>query len=319
MATTQQKVLASLCMTAGERGKRLFAYSRDQAALESLTRRWKGEAEAIRRIKKLAALSRHSLVSEIHPGWILEKLGGESPRLLNVLRHFLNAEQIQYLRAHLPPQARRLFQEEKGLVDPQVLEVVRPLIEKKLGLTVPLQLGGSFGFPHLGWMKASDLKILFRQLGLREVGHAFCGVDGKMLRTFLSRFPLHLVQEIRSFLHKVGVVAALDRQQSQAHLVSLSLDQIPAERLFEEVGYSVFARALSPAERNYFEIVVLRFRPQEGYRLKRFIDESRVGGEEMAIYKQQILQMVISLAEQGLIQKFWRPHEETTVSEKKVA
>lgn len=317
MATTQQKVLASLCMTAGERGKRLFAYSRDQAALESLTRRWRGEAEAIKRIKKLAALSRHSLVSEIHPGWILEKLGGESPRLLNVLRHFLSAEQIQYLRAHLPQQARRLFQEE-GVVDPQVLEVVRPLIEKKLGLTVPLQLGGSFGFPHLGWMKASDLKVLFRQLGLREVGHAFCGVDGKMLRTFLSRFPLHLVQEIRSFLHKVGVVPESDRQKAQGHLVSLALDQIPAERLFEEVGYSVFARALSPAERNYFEIIVLRFRPQEGYRLKRFIEESRVG-VETAVYQQQILQMVISLAEQGLIQKFWRPHEETTVSEKKVA
>src|SRR5262249_5225007 len=54
-------------------------------------------SEVFARIRKLRGLPGGAGFSDIHPGWILEKLEGESPRVLGILCRFLTGDKIKYL------------------------------------------------------------------------------------------------------------------------------------------------------------------------------------------------------------------------------
>lgn len=317
MATIQQQVLANLCVMAGEKRKRLFEYVtpeyRDVVTL--LAKRWQGEGreQAIARIQQLVRLENFSLLREIHPGWFLEKMG-QAPRILSALKTYLSEEQNEYLLHHLSPGDRVLFHQTAEL-DPALRDQIRSLVEARLGVSGPIRVSGEFCLQHLVLMKEPDLRTLYRELGLREIAKAFSEVDPKVLKTFLSRFSVATVQEIRWRLEQASTVSAQERTQAQSQLVALSLNPVPTERFFDEIGCSVLARAIAPAEREAFEIIPLRMKPEEGYRFKRMMNENVIHPDEVVRAQQQVLKAVMDLAEQGGIQKFWRQQEELTVDE----
>ena len=317
-STTRQEMLAALClMGEGGKGQDLFAFAspQDQERLNRIADDWLKEGrskvdrkELLTHIQRLTRLKGFSVLEEIHPGWVLEKLKEESPRLFGLLCRFMTGEKVQYLIKHLPPHERKRLPKvsETYGVSPPIAEMVRGLIEKKLALDFPPRTGDTFAFPHIAWMKADDLRTLFWDLGLDEIRKAFYDVEPQIFRPFLSRFSSQEAKEIRGRIESGRPVPPEVKTEAQKHLVSLSLDQLPPEGLFREIGYSVFARSLLPEDLAWAEIVCQKLSPEEGYRLKRILQESVAAKPEAAVKKEAVVGRISFLALKGLIRRYWR-------------
>jgi hypothetical protein len=311
------ELLAALClMNEGEAARSLFAFASesDEPELNKVADRLLREGEVdsaglLSRIRKLRNFSFGSGFSEIHPGWILEKLEGESPRVLGILCRFLTGDKIKYLIEHLPEWRRKLLPKvnESYKVSAYVAEIVRTLAEKRLTFTTPPQ-GGAFSFPHLTLLKTEDLRALFRDLGVEEIRKAFKDVEPQVLRAFLARFVPATAREIRERIDRGGAVAYEARQDAQRHLVSLPLEKLSVEELFREIGYSAFAQGLEMEDRVWADMIYHKLPPEEGYRLKRVLQDTVKRRPFAAIEarRQEVLARVAHLAQTGGIRKYWK-------------
>jgi flagellar FliG-like protein len=315
----RNELLAALCvMNEGENARSLFAFSseNDEKDLSKIADRLLKEgdvdaSEVFARIRKARGLTGGAGFSDIHPGWILEKLEGESPRVLGILCRFLTGDKIKYLIEHLPESRRKLLPKvnESYKVAAPVAEIVRALAEKKLTFVVPVAgQGGAFSFPHLTVLKTDDLRTLFRDLGLEEIRKAFKDVEPQVLRAFLARFVPKMAREIRERIDHGGSVAPEIRSEAQRHLISLPLEKLPVEDLFREIGYSSFAHALEVEDMAWADMVYHKLPPEEGYRLKRILQETvkRRAFSAVEARRQEILRRIASLAKSGAIRKYWK-------------
>lgn len=314
----RQEMLVALCLMAeGEKGKALFQFAAldEVGSLERISHRLLRGTLDRRLLKdRIRNLTRYGCrlgLEEVHPGWILEHLRAESPRIVALLSQFLSTPKAEFILSHLTFEERQRFPQSSRAVAPEIVAIVRSLIEKKLGLT-PLKSDESFSFSHLGTLKGEDLKALFRDLGIEEVGRAFRGVEPQVLRTFLSRFNLSEATEIRKRLKESLEVSATERRAAQRHLLSLSFDHLPAERFFLEIGCSVFARALTSDEVSWAEGLSQKLTVGEGYRFKRLLQErQKVNREESDRVKEEVMKRLFVLAKQGKVKRYWK--EETEI------
>lgn len=311
------ELLAALClMNEGEGAKSLFAFASesDELELNKLADKLLREGEVdsaglLERIQKLRGFSFGAGFSDIHPGWILEKLEGESPRVLGILCRFLTGDKIKYLMEHLPESRRKLMPKlnESYQVTPEVSEIVRTLSEKRLTFAIPQQ-GGAFSLPHLTLLKTDDLRALFRELGLEEIRKAFTGVEPQVMRAFLARFVPAMAREIRERIDRGTAVSPQDRNEAQRHLVSVPLEKLPVEELFREIGYSAFAQGLEMEDLAWASMIYHKLPPEEGYRLKRVMQDTvkRRPISLIEARRQEILGRVAELAQKGKIRKYWK-------------
>jgi hypothetical protein len=306
--TSRREILARLClMGEGEKGLDLLAFAskEDEAGKEQLGR-----------VRRLSHLRPVSVLEEIHPGWILEKLRGESPRLLGLVCRFVTGEKAQYLISHLAPEERKRLPKVRESYDlsPQLVEIVRELVEKSLAVSLPQRAGEAFGFSHIAWMRDDDLRTFFRDLGLEEIRKAFAEVEPQIFRAFLARFSPAEAKEIRGRIETGKAVSLEEKRAAQKHLVSLSLEngELPPDALFREIGYSVFARALSPDDRDWAEWICQKLAPEDGYRLKRMVQERTASQPETTLQerKEKILHRLSLLAQKGLIRRYWKEENE---------
>lgn len=312
------ELLAALClMNEGEGAKSLFAFASESDELElnklagKLLREGEVDSrELLERIRKLRGFSAMgSGFSDIHPGWILEKLEDESPRVLGLLCRSLTGDKIKYLMEHMPESRRKVMPKlnESYQVAPQVAEIVRTLSEKKLRFAIP-NPGGAFSLPHLTLLKTDDLRTLFRDLGLEEIRKAFTGVEPQVLRAFLARFVPAMAREIRERIDRGSAIAPAARAAAQRHLVSVPLEKLPVEELFREIGYSAFAQALEVDDKPWADMLYHKLPPEEGYRLKRVMQDTVKHRPSSALEerRQEILGRVADLAQKGKIRKYWK-------------
>ncbi len=306
------EILAALCLlNRGSKGRDLFQFAsrKDQERLNALlgTLPPKGE-ELLARIQRRESQSRPSVLQEIHPGWILEKLEGESPRILGLMGQFLPGEKLKDLLTLVPPEKKKFLSKINDPVSPEILEIVTRFVEKKFASPPPVP-GAVFSFSHIAWMKDNDLRTLFWDLGLNEIRKAFTGVEPQVLRIFLTRFPIALAREIRDRIDSSRKVTTEEKREAQKHLVSLQLDQPLTEEIFHEIGYSVFAQAVSPADLSWTEFVYEKLPPSEGHRLKRILEERVREGTILQEKREEILDRITLLAQKGLIRHYWKKNK----------
>lgn len=310
------EILAALCLMK-EGGRDLFAFlsSNDQQMLEQISKSNPHQKESdakefLNRFQKVKKIKEFSPLDEIHPGWILDRLEDESPRVLGLLCRFLPSDKARELIQYMPVSLRQKLPKmnESYRVSPEIFEIVKRLVEKKLSYAICPPEGPSFSFAHLAWMKQDDLRKLFYDLGLDEIKKAFFQVEPPMLRTFLSRFPTHEAKEIRQRIEHGGTVSPAKKQEAQKHLFLLHLEHFSAEELILEIGYSVFARALVVGEKKWAEIICHKITPKEGIRLKRLVQESasQVADHRVQERKEAILQRVAVLVDKKNIRRYWK-------------
>ncbi|MBI3541228.1 MAG: hypothetical protein HY073_03720, partial [Deltaproteobacteria bacterium] len=213
-STERQAVLASLCLM-GDSSQELFAFlgkkqqEQIQKVAEHLERKGGDSLRSLHRAQP-------SPLEEVHPDWIVEKLEGESPRVLDIIRG------------------------SSYNVSSGVKKVVRKIVEKKFAVARRSIFKASariaFSFGHLSILKSDDLRTLFSDLGLDELRKAFTGVDPRTLKAFLARFTPREALMIRERIQE-GTVSSEQRVEAQKVLAGLSFERLGSESLFREVGY----------------------------------------------------------------------------------
>jgi hypothetical protein len=260
-------------------------------------------------MESLTRLRDSSPLEEVHPGWILEKLEGESPRVIGLLCRWLPGDKVRTLLSSWPARSTPLPKVmETYRVSEAIGRIVRGRIEERLALSYPRPSGGSFSFEHIPLLTSDDLRTFFRDLGLEEIRRGFSGVEPAVFRTFLSRFSTRDVKEIRRRISEGGPVPLGEREEAQRFLTSLPLNALSAEGLFREIGYAVFGRGVVPEENGLVEGISCKLSPEEGYRLKRVLHERGRShpGEKIQGAREEILRRLFSLARQGLIGRYWK-------------
>ena len=310
-------MIAACCLKSGfETGKKLFQFAAPSEArnLEQIAVRWEREgtdrASLSERIQNLSRYGRRLAFEEIHPGWILEKLRGESPRIFRLLPHFLSPSKVDSILSHLNREERDRLPAASRPVAAEVIALVQRLFEKQLGAAPTLKSDEIFSFRHLSCLKGDDLRALVRDLGMEEVVRALSGVEAQVLRAFLSRFPHREAQEIRRRV-KEAEVSPEARLGAQRRILGLSFDQVAPERLFLEIGFSYLAHAVDTKEFGWAESLYRKFSVGEGYRLRRFLQERKGKGVQgEAGFKDFILARLAALARAGKIQRYWKDERE---------
>ncbi len=318
MTSGYHEILAALCLMGNDSaGSGLFAFASKkeepllkQAAARFADRQDPGEVDRralAARIRQLGQIQSRSALDSIHPGWILEGLADESPRLIGILCRLLSGEQAKYLIEHAKGRLPKM--EETYRVSEAVTEIVWKCLEKKFRVHEAAAQTGSFSFPHLVLFKGDDLRSLFTDLGLEEIRRAFHRVEPNVLRAFLSRFSPKEAQEIRSRIEGGPSVAADLKKEAQAHLLAMPMEQLSSALLLREIGTSVFARALLPDDCEWVEKVWQKLPPEEGYRLKRIVQEAGEGASVQDVIedrRDEIISRVFLLAKKGLIRYYWK-------------
>ena len=313
----RNELTVALClMKEGEKGRDLFAFASpdDERELVAIAARIEREGaepeELFTQVQKMQRFAPASSLDEVHPGWILEKLEEESPRVIGILCRTLPGDRVKYLIEHLSEEQRKHLPKinESYRVSNDINQIVRRVVEKSLPSASPASRKGSFSFPHIVVIKSDDLRSIFRDLGVEEIRKAFTNVEPRVLKAFLARFTPKMAKEIRDRIEYGSAVSTEVKQEAQRYLVSLPLEKLPVEELFKEIGYSAFARALCVEDLSWSEMIYQKLPPEEGYRLKRVFQETvkRRSAQMVETKKSDILARIFVLAEKGMIRKYWK-------------
>lgn len=259
---------------------------------------------------------------EIHPGWILDAVRQESPRVIGLVCRYLPGSHVRYLLRHLPKELREKLPtlSESFGIPKELIEPVKEFLSKKFFRGMRPSSDQSFSCQHIPWLNSKDLRRVIRELGYAEIRKAFSQVDPKVVRTFLTRFPLEEAKQVRRRIEQGPPVLESDRKRAQKHIVGIDLDVGRPEDLPFEIGLSVLAESVMAEEPLWIEGVIVRLEPAEGYILRRYVSEAGASHrvEESRQRQSELLGVIRDLADRGQIARYWRqsPEDETTKSRK---
>lgn len=260
-------------------------------------------------------------LKDVHPGWILEYVRHESPRVIGLVCRYLPGNQVRYIIQNLPSEIQEQLpsMNESFGIPQELLTHVRSVLENHFYRLPRPGAEEAFSCHSIPWMKPSDIDVVIRELGYEEIRLAFTGVEPKVLQAFLTRFPLKEAKEVRRRVSVGPAVQVAERQVAQKHILSADLDVKKAEDLPYEIGLSVLAECVDPRDREWITGVVVKLTPRAGYSLRRYLEERQPQLNAQQIHRRQakLLECIRDLAERVKISSYWRssPEDETTRSD----
>lgn len=319
----RQEMMVALCLMAeGNEGKKLlsFASPANNRHLEEIANRLEREGlnpQTLKtRIENLFQIASRRALEEMHPAWIVEHLSQESPRLLALLSHWLSPTKMGVVR--------ELVRRRWGITVPHpdreisvgLLELIKGLVEKKLGVEKKRPVRKNFSFDQLETLKGEDLVALLEELGIEEIRKAFSEVEPNLFKAFLSRFPMLQATELRERLVVGTTVSEEEKKIAQKRLLSLPLGPVSPQKLFFEVGSSLFAKALRDQDWSWAVRCCHKLPVKEGYRLQRLIQGHRTKGEKRDdLLRDEILETLKVLASRGKVRRYWKDDREMEKTE----
>jgi len=271
-------------------------------------------------IRQLLASERFSSLAEVHPAWILEYLKGEPPRVVGLILRSLPSNHVRFLLEHLPPMLRERIPNmvESFAVDPQVLDVIRRRFEKNfLPMRVSRQVRHP-GFEHLYFLKTSELTELVREMGLFELAIALSGMSRKALHMIYNRLDLKDAKRLKMRIDGMSNISTELYRQARFNLLEIEGRHEGSARMLKAVGLAAMASAAGHEHDEMIRLMMQKLEPQDGYLLKRFVDERRKRANEPVARERQslVLGLVAELAADGRIGREWAAFSEGEESRK---
>ena len=302
MASIRQEMLVALSLL--EKDQNLFQFSAEQEDLEELSATLEKSQnsktnrrqlkEKFLKIVQVAQATKASPFQDIHPEWILEALEGESARVMKLVNDKWSGKESK--------------------LSPDIGALVWKLVESKLDLPHKTAVQGAFGLPKISWLQEVELKILFEEIGLREIIKAFQGGPRKIIKPFLARFSLKEATDLRkriedahSHFSEKAQAALTDRAEAQKTILSISMEDKTRDEVLYDIGVIVFMRATCAADATWMSLIYQKFPPALGYPLKRaYLDEQAEDESSVRKSRDRILKIVVELAEKGKIRRYWK-------------
>ncbi|MBI2981084.1 MAG: hypothetical protein HYY44_02080 [Deltaproteobacteria bacterium] len=313
----RQEMLVALCVgEEGEKGLSLFSFAspEEEKELEKISRQSLKESDRKslkERVLNLTRIGRHFAFEETHPDWFMERFRTESPQVFSLLLRLLTAEKSEKILERMTGIEKRRLSKAVRAVSPEVLEIVRHLMEKSLGETPYFNSGQGFSFEHLATLNGESLRTLLKDVGVEEICKAFQGLDPRIVRAFLARCSVQDAREVKERLSAPRSFSEEAKHAAQKHLLSLDLGQIPSDSFFVDIGFSILAKAVDSTGLSWVEACCTKLPLAEGYRLKRILHEKRAQrekGDEKA--ERQIMDRLVMLAKRGRVRAPWKDERE---------
>jgi hypothetical protein len=328
--STAHKVFAALAVIEGEKDlPALFLHgpSPDQASMEEYAGNLQ-ERFSEGRTKELASLLRSWAaatpsfpLNEIHPGWILDAVRDESPRVIGLICRYLPGRQVRYLLENLPQAVRVALPtiSESYRIPLPLVSQAKDFLSKRFFQVKKPSASEPFSCRHIPWMHSKDIERVIRELGYQEIRFAFAKLPAQTLRSFLTRFPLMEARHVKRALTDDSYINPEDRKRAQQHLTNVNFDVPNAEELPLEIGLSVLSQSVSPNDGAWAEALIYKIEPRAGYSFKRYVNEAIVhnSSERLSKRQAQLMGVIRELADQEEISCYWRKsrEEETTHSQ----
>lgn len=285
----------------------------DRALLVPLARAYASEPETRLRmeqlIRQMVTSERFSSLAEVHPAWILERLGDEPPRVIGIILRSLPSKHVRYLLKNMPPMLRIRLPDmvESFAVAGPVLETIRARFERHF---LPMRVSRSIeamGFEHLYYLKGDELEELIRDVGLAELAIALAGLSGRTLHAVFNRLDLKDAKRLQRRMREMGEVSPELFRQARSSILEVEEKHVGPERMLMRSGLAALAAAIDPAQNDFIHLVMQRLSPPDGYLLKRLIDARRMRHVPALAAERQalILGQLAQLSSEGRIDPAW--------------
>lgn len=271
------------------------------------------------KIRQMAASEKFSSLAEIHPAWILEKLKDEPPKVIGIVLRSLPSRHVKYIIKNLPPILRVQIPSmiESFAVAADVLEVIRRRFERHF-LPMPVsRTSGILNFSNLYYLKGGELLEVIRELGLYELAIAFAGMGSKALHAIYNRLDLKDAKRLQRRIRELKDISPELHRQARYTVLEVEGRHIGPDKMLSRIGLAALANAMED-EAGLKTLLTQKLSPEEGYMLKRLIDEkgARCVKDVAAERKSLVLEVVAALAAESRIDPFWaafNPGEEAPI------
>lgn len=258
-------------------------------------------------LRRLATESRRSPLAEIHPDWLLEELKKESPRIIaTVLRH-LSGDSVRYILDRLPAQVLSQMPPLSQVfgIDQDLVSVLKKKFESQFYCPPPIRaIPGGLPFESLHLLPGAKLRVLFAEVGFREMAMAFGSLNQKTIDVILKRLSSRHAEILKGKIAE-GVGREGERlKQAQAHLLDLDLASASSEFLILEAGLYVYSKAALSEHLEGSRLIQQKCPLVLGRLLKKYIERNLPlnSAATVAPYQAEILKALDAVeGEKGLL------------------
>jgi hypothetical protein len=253
-------------------------------------------ADCKRQIKEEISLAGEelSVLSDIHPAWIVKALEAETPKIIGIILRWLPSRHVRYILENLPKRIKiclpRLV--ESFAVPTDILRLIKRGFESKFKIPVrPSSIDTSI-FENIVYLNPAELEGLFRDLGVHELAMAFQTVEPDGLKILLNRMAVETARALQQRIKNVADVNALLQRDAGYTILEVAMDQEDVNRLLLELGLAAFSKAMK--NQDMFSILQQKMEPQVTYIFKRYIDQYANTGK-LSSERQRIIMERLSL------------------------
>ena len=267
------------------------------------------ELRAKQDLNVLFAQQTFSGIAEVHPGWMLEALLRESPRVIGIILRYLPSRHVRYIMERLPREVKQFLPDmvQSFSVSPALLEVIRKNFEAQF---VPMPFSRNktdLSFDDIYVLQSEELELFMLDLGIHEMACALTSLSRQATHVLLNRFPLKIAKKIQERMKQVKLVSSALRHEARFTVLEAAGERVGTEQLLFDIGLSAFARSCGFEHENLLRCVLQKMPPQHGYVLKRALTQwSQHQPSSVLDERQQLLlDRLVNLARQGAVSGAW--------------
>lgn len=232
-------------------------------------------ADCKRQIKEELSLAGEelSVLSDIHPAWIVKALEAETPKIIGIILRWLPSRHVRYILENLPKRIKICLPKlvESFAVPTDILRLIKKGFESKFKIPArPLNIDTS-KFENIVYLNPAELEGLFRDLGVHELAMAFQTVEPDGLKILLNRMAVETARALQQRIKDVADISALLQRDAGYTILEVALDQEDVNRLLLEIGLAAFSKAMKNQE--MFSVLRQKMEPQVSDLFKRYIDQ----------------------------------------------
>lgn len=228
-------------------------------------------------MRQVVASEDFSSIAEVHPAWIIEKLKGESPRIVGIILRYLPSKHVRYILENIDPMLRVQIPSliESFAVPTDLVESIRRRFEKNFEPMRLTSRAADLSFDKLYYLKCEELSDLFCDVGLTELAMAFTTMSSKALHTVFNRMDLKDAKRLQSRIKEMMIANPMLKRQARNNVIAFEGAHVGSRRFLFELGMAAFAHAIDKDDMLLVQLVQQRLAPVDAYLLKRFVDERR--------------------------------------------
>lgn len=236
-------------------------------------------------LKRLARPQAHSFLSEVHNDWLLDVLKHETPHMVAAILRHLPPERVRVLLDELPPAILNNLPRLSETYDmPKVFsEHLKTQFQGLFLLPRDIDLKQEFTFDKLPYLSASQLELLFQELGYREIALGLAALPQATRQAVSARLSSEDRLCVERYF-KTALQASPQRiKKAQFHLVSKDVNPEDHRYFVKELGYLLYAKSLMVTDLSDSKIVYKKISMREAQILKSMIEHQTPKNTEATV------------------------------------